>query len=272
MGEIVGTGTDANGDQQPLVWASGSATPTVLAAPAGYTGVYPNGVSRRRGEIVGSGLDASDDQQSLAWASGSATPTVLTTPAGYSDGYPTGVSSSGEIVGYGKVGNSGFSVEWASESATPSELSIAESFPPDIVAVTPQHTMLGMFDHRPYWWASPTATPTALATPTGYLDVNPVGVSSSGQIVGIGDDANGDSQGLFWASPTATPTVLAAPSGYTEVYPFGVSSSGLVVGIGTDASSDQQPLAWASPTAGPRCSLPRRVTPSSIRLGCRRRG
>jgi len=97
----------------------------------------------------------------------------------------------------------------------------------------------------------PCTQPTLLAGLPGYSDVQALGSTSSGVIVGSATDANGSFVGLVWANAGATPTLLAAPHGSSDVLVSAVGASGVVVGSAVDAFGVESPYFWSSPAAQP---------------------
>ena len=97
----------------------------------------------------------------------------------------------------------------------------------------------------------PCTHPTMLAGLPGYADVQAVGSTSTGVIVGSATDPDGLFVGLVWANAAATPTLLASPHGSSDILVSGVSASGVVVGSAVDAFGTELPYYWSSPAAQP---------------------
>lgn len=259
-GVVIGHGTDANGGNQVVVWTSPLAPGAELEAPGGATSVTATAVSPS-GEIVGFASNANDNGQALIWSSSTAAPTPLVVPAGYTSVQATGVSSSGRIVGSGidPDGNRQ-SLAWANDLTTPAGTRAEFQFDSyEAIDKSSNGSVVG-FDatndnHRDaFVWPSANTLPTMLA-PGRNSHIQPVGVSSTGVVIGNGVNTGGGDVGLAWTSRTADPIVVAPPSPYGDnvhVQLNGISPDGVIVGtlIGADANQHGG-WVWSSPSAMP---------------------
>ncbi len=255
-GEIVGGAYNPRTRQtKALVWASASASPTVVDASSASSPITLSGITAA-GTIYGTG--AAD---ALVWPSSASSPTVLQAPSGDNSMWTVGVSSSGEVVGVGSNSvNESEGLVWASASSAPVRLTPA-SGPAGVTvaAVSSSGEVVGsgsvgsVNQGEGIVWATATSSPNVLAAPAGIDNVQATGVSRDGEIVGTGSRGfTNASEGLVWATPSATPTVLAAPPGATEVHEVHVSANGLIVGVATDPVQQiDHVVVWTSPSAAP---------------------
>jgi hypothetical protein len=224
-GVVVGSAVDAFGVEVPYFWSSPAAQPTALAAPTSALGSWAVGISPT-GVIFGSSIsgdinsDAAPTYSALVWTTTAAAPTVLSAPSNIAFIQLTAMSASGVVIGVGFAADdsSADALAWTTPTSQPSVLKeqsgaafaipIAISSTGRILGV--QYTASASSDVvlSPITWATTGAIPTTMQLPTGYTGGVAIGYLASGEIVGDGFDALGDSHILVWNSPSATPTVL----------------------------------------------------------------
>jgi hypothetical protein len=207
--QIVGGSGGSNYYFTPAVWTGASYTPQALQKGASTVALATS--INTGGQIVGvAGSEASnghnritiglaifDDAQALYWPGAAAAPAILKPLVAGGSAGAIGINNNGEIVGY---------------------------------AYDATGTLV------PVSWSSPTATPIALALPSGVTSGQVVGIDNAGHLAGNSITNNGSDPNaatyapLFWSSPTAAPTVLPLPKGATGGVVSGLSGNGMIVG------------------------------------------
>lgn len=253
-----------------MVWATPTGVPTNVVPPesgsAASTDVYPTGMTN--GGVIVGGLENQDGRlDGWIWADPGSTPAPLapiTESAGYSSLEAVDANDSGVIVGTGygvnPAGGSNSTYQglvWSDAGAVPTVLAPlagASAYPSvTVAAVDDDGAVLGGetadgVGTRPLYWASPEATPVALAVPEGTDNTIVTDMNDAGMITGATWQAS-SWKPLVWASPSASPTMLATAPGATDTIPVAVNASGAIAGFdftGSGYSAVSRALMWAS--------------------------
>lgn len=255
-GNIVGGGTDANGERVALRWDNTTdATPEALGVASTGQGPVVRGLTSD-GHLVGqTGTSAA------VWAAPSATPVAVNAPNGVDTVTVNAVAADGSMVGIATTGTGSSKVTqalyWSSATAAPTVL----AQPSGVTAVPIGVNTAGQIISERYFWETPTSDPTALPIYSTTTSAKATALSNAGMVVGRLNTSTGIfDQGVTsivrWSSPSTAPVSLSqagiANVSSTAWSVYGISDTEVVVGTAYDTVANVNiPIAWSSLDADP---------------------